>query len=49
MPEVLTIQNLTKTFGNLTAVDNLTFNVEEGEILGMMGPNGAGKTALLTK
>jgi branched-chain amino acid transport system ATP-binding protein len=46
MPEILTIQNLAKTFGNLTAVDNLTFNVEEGEILGMMGPNGAGKTTV---
>ena len=46
MPEILTIQNLAKTFGNLTAVDNLTFDVEEGEILGMMGPNGAGKTTV---
>jgi len=46
MPEILTVQNLTKTFGNLTAVDSLTFNVEEGEILGMMGPNGAGKTTI---
>ena len=46
MPELLTIQNLTKTFGSLTAVDNLTFDVGEGEILGMMGPNGAGKTTV---
>jgi branched-chain amino acid transport system ATP-binding protein len=46
MSEILAIQNLTKTFGNLTAVDNLTFDVEEGEILGMMGPNGAGKTTV---
>jgi branched-chain amino acid transport system ATP-binding protein len=46
MPEILAIQNLTKTFGSLTAVDSLTFNVEEGEILGMMGPNGAGKTTV---
>jgi branched-chain amino acid transport system ATP-binding protein len=46
LPEILTIQNLAKTFGNLTAVDNLSFNVEEGEILGMMGPNGAGKTTV---
>lgn len=46
MSEILTIQSLTKTFGSLTAVDNLTFNVEEGEILGMMGPNGAGKTTV---
>ncbi len=36
--------NLTKQFDNLTAVDNLTFNVNEGEILALLGPNGAGKT-----
>jgi branched-chain amino acid transport system ATP-binding protein len=46
MSEMLTIQNLTKTFGSLTAVDNLTFDVQEREILGMMGPNGAGKTTV---
>ena len=46
MPEILLVQNLTKTFGNLTAVDQLTFDVQEGEILGMMGPNGAGKTTV---
>ena len=46
MSEILTVQSLTKTFGNLTAVDNLTFEVQEGEILGMMGPNGAGKTTV---
>ena len=46
MSEILTIQNLTKTFGNLTAVDHLNFDVQEGEILGMMGPNGAGKTTV---
>jgi branched-chain amino acid transport system ATP-binding protein len=46
MPEILSIQDLTKTFGNLSAVDNLSFNVQKGEILGMMGPNGAGKTTV---
>ncbi len=46
MPDILSTQNLTKTFGNLTAVDSLSFNVQEGEILGMMGPNGAGKTTV---
>ena len=46
MPGILAVENLTKTFGNLTAVDRLTFDVQEGEILGMMGPNGAGKTTV---
>jgi branched-chain amino acid transport system ATP-binding protein len=46
MPEILLVQDLTKTFGNLTAVDHLTFDVQEGEVLGMMGPNGAGKTTV---
>lgn len=46
MPEILLVQDLTKTFGNLTAVDHLTFDVRGGEILGMMGPNGAGKTTV---
>jgi branched-chain amino acid transport system ATP-binding protein len=46
MSKILSIQNLTKTFGNLTAVDDLSFDVQKGEILGMMGPNGAGKTTV---
>jgi len=37
---------LRKSFGNLVAVDDLSFEVREGEILGMMGPNGAGKTTV---
>ncbi len=37
-------QNLTRKFGNLTAVDNLTLNVDDGEVFGFLGPNGAGKT-----
>ncbi|MBU7019275.1 MAG: ABC transporter ATP-binding protein [Theionarchaea archaeon] len=36
--------DLTKKFGDLTAVDNLTIQVEKGEVLGFLGPNGAGKT-----
>jgi branched-chain amino acid transport system ATP-binding protein len=46
MSELLTVENLTKSFGSLTAVGNLTFDVRQGEILGMMGPNGAGKTTV---
>jgi ABC-2 type transport system ATP-binding protein len=37
-------EGLTKKFGNLTAVDGLSFKVEEGEVFGFLGPNGAGKT-----
>jgi ABC-2 type transport system ATP-binding protein len=37
-------QNLTRKFGNLTAVDNVSLHVEEGEVFGFLGPNGAGKT-----
>jgi ABC-2 type transport system ATP-binding protein len=37
-------ENLTKKFGTLTAVDNLTLHVDDGEIFGFLGPNGAGKT-----
>ena len=37
-------ENLTKKFGNLTAVDNLTLHVNDGEVFGFLGPNGAGKT-----
>lgn len=37
-------ENLTRNFGALTAVDNLTLHVDEGEVFGFLGPNGAGKT-----
>src|SRR5271156_6067351 len=37
-------QNLTKKFGDLTAVDSVTINVDDGEVFGFLGPNGAGKT-----
>ncbi len=39
--------NLTRTFGNLTAVDNITFHVDKGEVFGFLGPNGAGKTTTI--
>jgi len=47
MNPVLHTQNLTKRFGDLTAVDHLTIEVFEGEVFGFLGPNGAGKTTSL--
>ncbi|HXW94087.1 MAG TPA: ABC transporter ATP-binding protein [Nitrososphaerales archaeon] len=41
---MIAAENLTKTFGTLTAVDNVTFKVNQGEVFGFLGPNGAGKT-----
>ena len=40
-------ENLTRKFGNLTAVDNLTLRVNKGEVFGFLGPNGAGKTTTI--
>lgn len=47
MPPIIQIENLTKRFGNLVAVDHLNLNIEDGEILGLLGPNGAGKTTVI--
>lgn len=44
---ILEAKNLTKKFGAFTAVDNISFTLAEGEILGILGPNGAGKTTTL--
>ena len=41
---VITVENLIKTYGQVRAVDNITFQADRGEVFGMLGPNGAGKT-----
>jgi len=47
MNKVIIAKNLTKTFGNFTAVDSISFSVEKGEIFGFLGANGAGKTTAM--
>ena len=43
----LEVENLTKHFGGLTAINNVSFRVDKGQVVGLIGPNGAGKTTLL--
>jgi ABC-2 type transport system ATP-binding protein len=45
---MLTIKNISKSFGDVKAVKNISFNVEDGEILGLLGPNGAGKSTTIS-
>ena len=44
---MIEVQHLTKQYGDFTAVNNISFKVERGEILGFLGPNGAGKTTTM--
>jgi ABC-2 type transport system ATP-binding protein len=47
MTSLVSAQGVTKKFGSFTAVDDVSFDIESGKILGLIGPNGAGKTTLL--
>ncbi len=47
MGNIIEIQNLTKKYGDFTAVDDISFNVKQGEIFAFLGPNGAGKTTTI--
>src|SRR3989339_293415 len=47
MSSIIDVKNLTRRFGEFTAVDNLSFSVEKGEIFAFLGPNGAGKTTTI--
>jgi branched-chain amino acid transport system ATP-binding protein len=47
MTALLTLDNVSRRFGGLNAVDGVSFSVEKGEVVGLIGPNGAGKTTLI--
>src|SRR4030065_1073568 len=48
MPPILEVQNLVKKFGDFTAVDGVSFDIQGGEVFSLLGPNGAGKTTTIT-
>jgi ABC-2 type transport system ATP-binding protein len=48
MPPILEVLNLVKKFGDFTAVDGISFDIQEGEVFSLLGPNGAGKTTTIS-
>lgn len=44
---MITVKNLTKRYGNFNAIDDISFNIKKGEVVGLLGPNGAGKTTTM--
>jgi len=46
-PNMIEIKNITKRFGDFTAVNNLSFSIQPGEVVGFLGPNGAGKSTTM--
>ena len=44
---MIEVKNVTKKYGKAVAVDNISFNIKEGEIVGLLGPNGAGKSTTM--
>lgn len=47
MKRILTVKNVSKKYGELYALKNISFSLEEGEVIGLVGPNGAGKTTIM--
>ena len=47
MNNILTINSVSKHYGNFTALNDISINIPEGSIFGLLGPNGAGKTTLI--
>jgi ABC-2 type transport system ATP-binding protein len=47
MTNAIDVRNIVKKFGDFTAVDDISFSVQQGEIFGLLGPNGAGKSTLI--